>query len=503
MHDFSRRGLFKATAAAGAGAVVVPGITAVEAPVASAASTEAKGGTCPPAQLTGRIVRPESPDYTAARLGWDQLFSHYPLVIVFAQNTQDVVNALTWARQHDVALRVRSGRHSLEGWSNVDNGLVIDISELKSVHIDVDSRIARVGAGLNQLEAVTALAHKNLAVTTGTEGSVGLAGATLGGGFGFLTRWLGMACDSLVGAEIVVPSGDECAEVIEVDLRNHSDLLWALRGAGNGNFGIITSLTYKVTPLQSVAYVQATWTGADINNLPGIFDAWQRTAPVADNRLGTQLEIHRNQILLFAVLAEGTPAQARQMLAPVLSIGSPQVSEQAGNWGDIYAGFQVPIQSEPANWKFFSQFTRKPFPSAAIQVVKSYMSEAPTDDSNFFTQAFGGAVRRSPRGGSAFPHRDALFYSEPGAGWGTRGTQPGVCDPLTPQAQAWIAEFSQALRPYVNGAYVNVPNIGMQDWETAYWGSNFDRLREIKAQYDPHNVFQYEQSIPPATRNGR
>ncbi|MEV5472529.1 FAD-binding oxidoreductase [Streptomyces sp. NPDC052207] len=502
MHDFSRRGLFKATAAAGAGAVVVPGITAVEAPVASAASAEAKSGKCPPAQLTGRIVRPESPDYTAARLGWDQLFSHYPLVIVFAQNTQDVVNALTWARQHDVALRVRSGRHSLEGWSNVDNGLVIDISELKSVHIDTGLRIARVGAGLNQLEAVTALARKNLAVTTGTEGSVGLAGATLGGGFGFLTRWLGMACDSLVGAEIVVPSGDECAEVIEVDPRNHSDLLWALRGAGNGNFGIITSLTYKVTPLNSVAYVQAMWNG--IADLPGIFDAWQRTAPVADNRLGTQLEIHRNQILLFAVLAEGTPAQARQMLAPVLSIGSPNVTEQTGNWGDIYAAFQVPIQSEPANWKFFSQFTRKPFPSAAIEVIISYMSDAPTDDSNFFTQAFGGAVRRSPRGGTAFPHRDALFYSEPGAGWGTRGTQPGVCDPLTPQAQAWIAEFSQALRPYVDGAYVNVPNIGMQDWETAYWGSNFDRLREIKAQYDPYNVFQYEQSIPPATRrNGR
>ncbi|MEV6024361.1 FAD-binding oxidoreductase [Streptomyces sp. NPDC052036] len=495
MQDFSRRGLLKATA--GAGAVVVPGITAVEAPSASAADKGHGSSKCAPAQLTGRIVRPDDPTYTDARLGWDQLFSHYPLVVVFAQNTQDVVNALTWARQNDVALRVRSGRHSLEGWSNVDNGLVIDISELKSVRIDAASRIAKVGAGLNQLEAVTTLAQRDFAVTTGTEGSVGLAGATLGGGFGFLTRWLGMACDSLVGAEIVVPSGTECAKVIEADPRNNSDLLWALRGAGNGNFGIVTSLTYKVAPLKSVAYVQVTWNG--IRNLPGIFKAWQRTAPHADNRLGTQLEIHRNQILLFAVLAEGTPAEAQQMLAPILAVGSPQVSVQVGNWGDVYAGFQIPTQNEPANWKFFSQFTTKPFPEAAIEVIASYMQNAPTDDSNFFTQAFGGAVRRSPRGGTAFPHRNALFYSEPGAGWGTRGTQPGVCDPLTPKAQAWIAEFSQALRPYVNGAYVNVPNVGMQEWETAYWGSNFDRLREIKAKYDPHNVFQYEQSIPPAS----
>ncbi|MET7907152.1 FAD-binding oxidoreductase [Streptomyces avermitilis] len=497
MHDFSRRGLLKATAAAGAGAVVLPGITAAEAPSASAAAATdaAEGAKCKPAKLTGRIVRPNDPGYADASLGWDELFVHYPLVIVYAQETQDVVNALTWARQHDVALRVRSGGHSLEGWSNVDNGIVIDVSELKSAHIDTASRIATVGAGLNQLEAVTALAEKDLAVTTGTEGTVGLSGATLGGGFGFLTRYLGMACDSLIGAEVVVAAGADCAKVIKADVKNNSDLLWALRGAGNGNFGIVTSLTYKVAPLKSVAYLQATWEG--LGDLQGVFDTWQRTAPVADNRLGTQLEIHRGEILLFGVLAEGSEAEAKELLAPILSVGNPNVSVQIGNWGDVYAGFQIPTADEPANWKFFSQFTTEPFPRKAISLIASFMQDALSDDSNFFTQAFGGAVRRSPRGGTAFPHRDALFYSEPGAGWGTRG-QAGSGDEITPQAQAWIAEFSQALRPYVNGAYVNVPNIGMQDWETAYWGSNFDRLRKIKAKYDPRNVFQYEQSIPPA-----
>lgn len=497
MQDLPRRGLLKASAAAGAGAVVVPAITEAEAPSASAAGKGSESVKCPPANLTGRIVRPGDPGYVNASLGWDQLFSHYPLVIVFAQNTQDVVNAVTWARQNDVALRVRSGRHGLEGWSSVDNGIVIDVSELKSVHIGSGSRTVTVGAGLSQLEAVTTLAKQDLAVTTGTEGTVGLSGATLGGGFGFLTRWLGMACDSLVGAEVVVASGTECAEVIKADLSNNPDLLWALRGAGNGNFGVVTSLTYEVTPLKNVAYVQATWQG--LGDLHGVFEAWQRTAPFADDRLGTQLEIHRNQILMFAVLAEGPEAKARELLAPILSVGNPKVSVQVGNWGDVYAAFQVPNQKEPANWKFFSQFTTKPFPEKAISVIASFMQTAPTDDSNFFTQAFGGAVRKSPRGGTAFPHRDALFYSEPGVGWGTRGTQPDVHDPLTPEAQAWIAKFSQALRPYVNGAYANVPNVGMQGWETAYWGSNFDRLREIKKKYDPHNVFQYEQSIPPAS----
>jgi FAD/FMN-containing dehydrogenase len=505
MPDFSRRDLFKAATAAGAGAVVLPGITAAGHLNTDADSSSGAGAPSatsgslisPPARLTGRIVRPQDPDYASASLGWDELFVRYPLVIVFAQETQDVVNALTWARQNDVALRVRSGRHSLEGWSNVDNGIVIDISELKSVKINTASRIATVGAGLSQLEAVTTLAKKDLAVTTGTEGTVGLSGATLGGGFGFLTRHLGMACDSLIGAEIVVTSGANRAKVIKVDLNDNSDLLWALRGAGNGNFGIVTSLTYKTAPLKSVTYVAATWTGLKYTN--SIFEAYQRYAPRADSRLGTQLEIHKNEILLFAVLADGSPTEAKKLLAPILSIGKPNVTVQVGNWGDIYAGFQIPTTDEPANWKFFSQFVTEPFPKRAISLVRAFMQDAPTDDSNYFLQAFGGAVRNSePRGGAAFPHRNALFYAEPGAGWGIRGDEESG-EPLTPIAQAWIAEFSQALRPYVNGAYVNVPNIGMQDWATAYWDSNFDRLRKIKAKYDPYNIFQYEQSIPPAS----
>ncbi|MCW2936711.1 MAG: putative FAD-dependent oxygenase, partial [Actinomycetia bacterium] len=172
MDDLSRRHLFKAATVAGAGAVILPGITAAgtlgtaasdsgSAASTSAPSTISDSMKSPPAKLTGRIVRPQDPDYASASLGWDELFVRYPLVIVFAQETQDVVNALTWARQNDVALRVRSGRHSLEGWSNVDNGIVIDISELKSVKINTASRIATVGAGLSQLEAVTTLAKKD------------------------------------------------------------------------------------------------------------------------------------------------------------------------------------------------------------------------------------------------------------------------------------------------------------------------------------------------------
>lgn len=451
-----------------------------------------------PANLTGRIVRPGDADYTTASAGRDELFTHYPLVIVFAQEPQDVVNALTWARQNDVALRVRSGRHNLEGWSNVDDGIVIDVSELKSVQINGASGTATLGAGLNQMEAVVALGKEGLAAPTGTEGTVGLVGATLGGGFGLLTRSLGMACDNLMAAEVVVTSGADGAKAIKVDEKNNSDLLWALRGAGNGNFGIVTSLTYKVHPLTQVTYVTATW--RSLNDLQKVFDAWQRSAPTTDNRLTSQLEIHSETILLFGVLASGTEAEAEQLLEPILSVGRPDVSITNANWADTYSGFQTPTQDEPANWKFFSQFITDPFPSEAVSLIGSFMTRAPSSDSNYFTTALGGAVKENePPGGSAFVHRGALFYAEPGAGWGTRGAVPAQSDPITAKAQSWIAEFSQAMRPYVSGAYVNVPNVGMADWETAYWGSNIDRLRTIKTKYDPDNVFHFEQSIRPAS----
>src|ERR1700722_3921781 len=453
--------------------------------------------TAPASRLSGDVVGAGDPRYEAARIGWNHLHSHYPQAIVFCSDTTDVVNALTWARHNDVAVRVRSGGHCLEGWSSVDGGLVIDVSGLKSAQIDAASGLATVGAGLNQLEAVTALGAHGLAAPTGTEGSVGLVGATLGGGFGLLTRSLGMASDNLMAVEIVVTDGVSGAKAITVDDTSHADLMWALRGAGNGNFGIVTALTYKVHPLPHVTYVKATWTGLD--DLPEVFDVWQHSAPNTDNRLTSQLEIDSGEIQLLAALCSGSEAEATELLGPILSVGEPHVTTTTATWADTYAGFQIPMSEEAANWKFTSQFIIAPFPAAAIELIGQFIANAPSPGCNYFTNAFGGAVKSSEAAGrSTFAHREALFYAEPGAGWGVRGGPPAD-EQLTAQALAWIAEFTASLRPYVAGAYVNVPNAGMADWATAYWGANLDRLRTVKSKYDPHNIFRYEQSIPPAT----
>lgn len=443
--------------------------------------------------LTGRVVRPGDCDYLAASRGWNHFFTHRPAAIVYAHNADDVVNALTWARQQGLAVRVRSGGHALEGWSGVDDGVVIDVSGLKSVTVDAEARTATVGAGLTQMEAVTGLGAAGFAAATGTEGSVGLVGATLGGGFGLLTRNYGMASDNLLAAEIVLATADGGAAVVIADEQNNPDLLWALRGAGNGNFGIVTSLTYRIHPLRQASFIVATWPGLD--HLEAVFEAWQRSAPYVDNRLTSQLELEAGNYALHAVLASGSEAEALQLLSPVLSIGNPEVVTQDGNWPEIYAGFQIPIEEEPANWKFTSQFMTEPLPPEAVAIIASFMAKAPAG-CNYFTNAFGGAVATSePSGGSAFAHRAAVFYAEPGAGWGVRSGAP-VSDDETATVLAWVAEFGAALAPYVDGAYVNVPNAAMPNWESAYWGGNVDRLRKIKAAYDPDNVFCYEQSIP-------
>lgn len=455
-----------------------------------------------PAVLTGRIVRRGDADHAAASAGWNLLFRHDPVAVVFAQETTDVVNAVAWARQNDVALRIRSGGHCIEGWNNVDDGIVIDVSEIKSATVDSSSHTVTVGAGLNQLEAVTELGKAGMVAATGTEGTVGLVGATLGGGFGLLTRLFGMASDNLMAAEVVVAADVDGAEAIVVDEQNNADLLWALRGAGNGNFGIVTSLTYSVYPLTQTIYITAAWSG--LGGLPDVFDAWQRCAPYTDNRLTTQLEINRGDIRLIGVLAAGTEDEAAHLLAPMLSSGTPTVSMRNANWADNYAAFQPPPSDEVANWKFASQFVSEPFPAEAIDLIVAFMSKAPTPQCNYFTNAFGGAVRHcEPSGGSAFAHRNALFYAEPGAGWGgARGELPGgrpaVPDPSTSECLAWTAEFAAALAPYVDGAYTNVPNADLADWESVYWGEGVERLRTIKAKYDPYNVFRFEQSIRPA-----
>lgn len=199
-------------------------------------------------KLTGRLVFPESPDYESARLLWARQFSKFPLAIVFCQNVQDVVNAISWCREHDVAFRARSGGHALEGWSSLDGGVVIDVSDMNRIDVDERAGVATVQTGATQGAVVDALGRMGYTIPSGGEVDPGIAGVLLGGGIGLLARSMGLACDHLLGVEMVIPSGQQGAQVITADEHNNADLLWASRGGGGGNFGIATSFTLVSAP---------------------------------------------------------------------------------------------------------------------------------------------------------------------------------------------------------------------------------------------------------------
>jgi FAD/FMN-containing dehydrogenase len=453
-----------------------------------AQAAQARGAT----QLTGRLVVPSSPDYESARLDWARQYNRFPLVIVFCQNTQDVVNALRWCREHNVAFRARSGRHALEGWSNVDGGVVIDVSEMNQIHVDTDAKLATVQTGATQGAVVEALGKLGYAIPTGGEVTPGIAGVTLGGGIGRLTHPMGLACDHLVGLEMVVPSGKQGAEVLQVDEHHHADLLWACRGGGGGNFGIATSFTFKIRPLSTVTIYEATWGAADWEHLRELLSVWQELAPDADDRLGSVFFANSQQdgtIESNGFFIGAEEARLRQLLQPLLAIGTPTVTIQTLPYLEAWLHFALPNEP-PHNDKFSSVFVYDSLPPTAIETVHGFLTDAPQPECNIWCLNWGGVMRRMPTDATAFFHRRARYYIEWDSPWTTTTEEQ--------QAITWIERFRVALQPYVKGSYVNVPDLAIHDYGTTYYGDNFARLREVKRKYDPENVFHFEQSIPPA-----
>lgn len=449
-------------------------------------AAEAAVGDAAPA-LTGTVVFPDSPDYDEARQLWDRLFVSYPYGIVFCENADDVVNAVAWSRRNGIKLRARGGRHALEGWSSIDGGVVIDVGRLKQISIDVAAGTATVGTGLTQGELVAGLADSGHTVPTGSEASVGIAGVTLGGGIGPLSRSLGLTCDNLLAVDIVIPDGRHGARLVHADAENHADLLWACRGGGGGNFGIAIAYTFRIQPIGPIAHFKVTW---DWKDPAAAFNAWQEWAPRVDRKLGSTFVFlpKASNVIEAEGIFQGSADTLKVLLQPLLVVGSPTVKIETNSWPQHFKDSNAgPRQF--LNWRFSSSWVYQPLPSGALEAIDHFMTTAPAPACNYWCLNWGGATRDEPPGGSAFFHRDPLYFAEPGAGW----NDPAETGPVA----VWIAQFRQAMRPFVSGAYVNVPDAAFDNWGVAYYGSkNFARLRQIKRIYDPSNVFSFPQSIP-------
>lgn len=339
------------------------------------------------AKLTGRVVTPEDTDYEQARTNNNLNNPKYPSIIVFCQETKDVVNALKWARENDEAFRIRSGRHSYENFSLVNKGLVIDVSEMNNISINLSEMTTKIGAGANMGKVYRALWEHGVTIPAGTESSVGVVDLTLGGGIGMLSRLFGLTCDNLMEIEMVVASGQDGARRIRANKQQNNDLFWASRGGGGGNFGIVTSLTFKLHAIRNVSLFSITWGWDDFE---AAFDAWQKWSPYTNERLTSQMELKTKEVGEIVAQGEfiGTAAELKKLLRPLRKTGSPtSIWIKEVPYIQAVEFFDIPSGNQPALRKRSGSFIERPLPHEAIQRMKKFLAHAPNPNTTIWQQA--------------------------------------------------------------------------------------------------------------------
>jgi len=440
-------------------------------------------------ELTGTVIYPNDPEYWQARMNWNPFTNAFPIVFVFAQQTEDVANAVKWARENNVPIRMRSGRHALaKDFSQTNGGIVIDTGKMINVTLHRTHKTATVQAGIRVGALVRMLAKEGFMAPFGDSSTVGIGGISTGGGITAIQRTTGLISDNILSATIVDANG----EILCVNKCENSDLFWAIRGGGGGNFGIITSYTFKILPApDKIGIFKIIWPWEQLDK---VIDVWQRWSPSVDERLGTILEIYskKNGLLRSQGLFLGSKAELEKSIKPLVAVGSPLnvfIDEVT-----LLEAIEFWAPNEPLfdtqNTTWSSAWVEQSLPIEGIRAIRNFLEKANGSESNFFFLNSGGAMNRIPPRDTAFFWRNTKYYVEWDASWTKEsGTQKNI---------KLVEQTRTRLKPYVTGSYVNVPDLNIKDYGKEYYGRNFARLRKIKAQYDPDNVFNFVQSIPPA-----
>jgi FAD/FMN-containing dehydrogenase len=402
---------------------------------------------------------------------------------------QRVVN---WGRQNSVRIVPRSGRHSYAGYSSGNGVVVADVSRLASVN--VSGRKAQVGAGTHLIDVYAKLWQHGVTVPGGSCPTIGIAGLALGGGHGFSSRKFGTTSDSIRGVHIVTADG----ELLACDASHHADLLWACRGGGGGNFGIVTELDFATHPVKNVSRFVIEWPWAEAAKA---LAAWQHFAPHAPDAL----------FCGFGLVASATDGQAyvgssgqyfgsasdlRSLIEPLTSTGTPltvftedvsymdAVLHEAGCRDADTCG----RGSAQRTFKAESDYVNTPLsPTAIGHLVGAIAARQGHGKGAIYMDAYGGAINRVAPGATAFVHRNALFSIQYTAQWTGSGAH----------SARWLDGLYARMRPFVSGfSYVNYIDPDLANWQYAYYGKNLPRLKAVKRKYDPEDAFRFKQSIP-------
>ncbi len=440
--------------------------------------------------FAGEIVRPDDPDYDAARAVWNGSIDRRPALIVRPSGADDVVSALRFAREEDLLVAVRCGGHSIPGLSTCDDGIVIDLSRINGVDVDPEARTARVGGGSLLAALDDAAQAHGLVCPVGVVSHTGVAGLTLGGGMGRLQRKLGLTIDSLLAVELVTADGRK----VRASEDEHPELFWGMRGAG-ANFGIVTSFEFRLHPLDGqVTYGTVTVPIGRGEELAGRFRELVEAGPDelwTSFALTARPDADGGAVATIAVMHLGPPADAERDLAALRALDDPlesaielkpyletqRMMDAPMAWGQRFSyksGFLTSLPDELLH-TWTEQMTR--FPEGA--------------EGGFSIWAWGRAIAAVPEDATAFTGRDAAYWAAAEAFW-TDGDLDDAC-------RSWARAGSAAAEPYATvGRYVNdVIEVGDDVVRSVYGDAKLERLVALKREWDPDNVFRLNQNIRP------
>lgn len=442
--------------------------------------------------IRGHVFKPGDPGFQRAAHVFNPRFDHVlPSAVARPINGPDVQRAIRFTVGQGVSVRARSGGHSYAGYSTLTNGVVLDLRRLNWVNFDKPAGTATIGAGVQIIDAYFELGQHGVILPAGSCPSVGVSGVTLGGGFGLASRHLGLTVDSLLGVKIVTADG----QFRTIDEQSDPDLMWALRGGGGGNFGIVTEFVFKVHPMpQSATYFEVRWPWSSAD---AAIEAWQSWAPTTTDKITSILHLNSAGPSIEAngqyLGANGDiPGLARPLLdvpganlhanveksyldIQLLLAGCEGKTVAACHTVGAAPGGAMPRETFNAK----SDYVGKKLPKAGRAAMIA-AAEAPGTGA-LLCDAYGGAIGRVDPAATAFVHRHPLFCIQY---YGNGATA------------AWVDQAWTKMRPYVTGGgYQNYIDHSLQHWQVAYYGQNLPRLEATRKHVDPDHYFNFPQAI--------
>jgi len=444
-------------------------------------------------KVKGQIVLPGDPNYNEVREIWNAMIDRRPAVIIQCAEANDVPHAISYARDNGLEISIRGGGHNIAGSALCDNGLMIDFSKMTAVKVDAQKRRAYVEPGATLGDFDKAIQAHGLATPVGINSTTGIAGLTLGGGFGWLTRKYGMTIDNLISAEMVTADGSK----IPVSEGENPDLFWAIRGGG-GNFGVVTQFEFALYPVGPE--ILAGLIVFPIGQAKQILQKYREFVKSAPEELSIwvvlrkapplpflPVAVHGKEVVVLAIFYAGDIADGEKLIDPLRSFGDAY-GEHIGT--QPYVQWQQAFDPllTPGARNYWKSHNFIELSDGALDSIIEFVGKIPSPQCEIFLGLIAGAANRVSPTAMAYGHRDARFVLNVHGRWDDAAQDEiGI---------AWAREFFKASAPYASaGVYVNFMTEEESDRVAAAYGVNYARLKQVKRKYDPENIFHNNQNI--------